>query len=777
MRTFLDQMGGRAADAVDEVAVGRVDRLTLDGLRRRRRMRQLRRSVVGVAGVVALVVMAAVLIRPDTDGGVLLEQPEAEVLELLSERPGCDGLPGTEPCRPSEPLSELPVPTPVPAPAADGAWQALPDAPLRPASGAAAVWTGSEFIVWGGYAGIGSADERAVAQAGAFAPTTDRWRELPDAPIPGAYGGEAVWTGAEVWVFGGFGGEAGRQPMLGAAAYDPATNTWRVLPSLPQPMVAAAWLQTRVAMIGADGTAWTLGPDDDGWVQDEAAGADQPFRAVGGDGALLVVTDDRLRTFTAAGAFGLRGEATEDMLGLSATAQDQPIGIAATSPFDGDPTLDTTSTVIIGQTATTVSTLGRSLHWRQEGPPAAAFLSDVHAVDDRRLVAVDAASGGIELLDIAAGGWQPLAPPPHASGAMAAGDGMVFVWGGSTRDSVDASLLTLAPLTGGEWPPGRAAAEVSSFTSSPMAPGLPADLHPDPGSVPPPVVTPPAVWSARVSDDGTPVLLQTTNDPTQSRTTQLPGPPLTALALGDVIWAAGANDSDGGGGGDDDGVRVVQATWDEVVPHVGTITLPVDLDLQRPLHLAPVTGGVWISGLIADTDQVLIRIDQDSGDTTAQVHSSAAVFAADTPGEVLLADAGTLTRVDATDLRPTRPPVPLPTGLETVTNVWDDRGRTVVAGHDAAGRTLVWDAAATETHEAQLSDPVVSADANLEDNMLVLATASGTIEVVDLTDLDQGRTINLDHPSPIRHVRIGPSRQLESAHADGSTSATRLDAD
>jgi len=101
---------------------------------------------------------------------------------------------------------------------ASNAWHRLPSPPksVDGVYGYAAVWTGKEMLVWG--QGIGAA----------FDPATDRWRLLPDSPMDGA--GLVVWTGREMI---GWGGGCCGDAWSNGAAYNPATNTWRTLAPSP----------------------------------------------------------------------------------------------------------------------------------------------------------------------------------------------------------------------------------------------------------------------------------------------------------------------------------------------------------------------------------------------------------------------------------------------------------------------------------------------------------------------------------------------------------------
>lgn len=147
-------------------------------------------------------------------------------------------------------------------------WRLLPAAPLSPRNAPAAVWTGSEVLLWGGHGrGVDHAD------GAAFDPSTDTWRSIASAPIPSAGRPVATWSGTEMIVLAGFNSRA-------AAAYDPERDAWRMLPELPAqlqaPKPAIAWTGSLVAtatltsVIGSDpssgGAVYTLDPSGDAWA-------------------------------------------------------------------------------------------------------------------------------------------------------------------------------------------------------------------------------------------------------------------------------------------------------------------------------------------------------------------------------------------------------------------------------------------------------------------------------------------------------------------------------
>jgi len=135
-----------------------------------------------------------------------------------------------------------------------GRWSPLPPAPLAARTGQAAVWTGRELVVWGGYTGLGPGRWAITATGAAYDPRARRWRALAPAPLTARVHAAAVWTGQEVVILGG-------QPAVitdrlrgyhDGAAWDPATDHWRRLPSSPlriQPLLGvtkAVWTGSAV---------------------------------------------------------------------------------------------------------------------------------------------------------------------------------------------------------------------------------------------------------------------------------------------------------------------------------------------------------------------------------------------------------------------------------------------------------------------------------------------------------------------------------------------------
>jgi Kelch motif len=110
-------------------------------------------------------------------------------------------------------------------------WTELP-APPDIRSGAALVWTGSQLLIWGGSPGW--CDEQSPERDGmAFDGSSKTWIAIPPAPIAGRCFPAYAWTGRELLIWGGWDGSWSEDEpgtLSDGAAYDPATNQWRVLP-------------------------------------------------------------------------------------------------------------------------------------------------------------------------------------------------------------------------------------------------------------------------------------------------------------------------------------------------------------------------------------------------------------------------------------------------------------------------------------------------------------------------------------------------------------------
>jgi N-acetylneuraminic acid mutarotase len=119
----------------------------------------------------------------------------------------------------------------------DDTWSTTSQAPapsgVLPASGAGrvsatAVWTGAEMIVWGGGSicpGPGGVDACQFNSGMQYAPATDTWSPTSTNLAPtGRLAHVAVWTGTRMIVWGGTG--SGSPYLNSGGVYDPVSGSW-----------------------------------------------------------------------------------------------------------------------------------------------------------------------------------------------------------------------------------------------------------------------------------------------------------------------------------------------------------------------------------------------------------------------------------------------------------------------------------------------------------------------------------------------------------------------
>ena len=96
-------------------------------------------------------------------------------------------------------------------------WRRLPAMP-EPRTDATATWTGSELLVVGGR-GPG----KQYADGVAYDPASNRWSALPRSPLRGRAGHAAVWTGTQMLIWGGYPARQtdSQKPFTDGAAYTP----------------------------------------------------------------------------------------------------------------------------------------------------------------------------------------------------------------------------------------------------------------------------------------------------------------------------------------------------------------------------------------------------------------------------------------------------------------------------------------------------------------------------------------------------------------------------
>ncbi len=126
------------------------------------------------------------------------------------------------------------------------------------------VWTGSEMIVWGGYDGSTS---KALRTGGRYDPTMDSWTATTktNAPTPRYYH-TAVWTGSEMIVWGGY------AASNTGWRYNPATDNWTATTTSHAPTArsqhTAVWTGTEMIVWGGDfvNTGGNYNPSTNSWT-------------------------------------------------------------------------------------------------------------------------------------------------------------------------------------------------------------------------------------------------------------------------------------------------------------------------------------------------------------------------------------------------------------------------------------------------------------------------------------------------------------------------------
>lgn len=148
---------------------------------------------------------------------------------------------------------------------------------------ASALWTGSEMIVWGGYVQSGQTYSY-PAQGGLYNPATNTWRLMSTSGFnAGRLGHSAVWTGTELIIWGG---NSGGDVLNSGARYNPATNRWTSLPVTggpgPREGHTAVWTGTEMIIWGGNSNLglYDIGvrfnPSTGAWTAISANGAPSP---------------------------------------------------------------------------------------------------------------------------------------------------------------------------------------------------------------------------------------------------------------------------------------------------------------------------------------------------------------------------------------------------------------------------------------------------------------------------------------------------------------------
>ena len=183
------------------------------------------------------------------------------------------------------------------------AWRPMAPAPISPRSWPGVVWTGTEFVIWGGSEG-NSPSAANLSDGAAYDPSTDTWRRLgaggiaPSAPLV------SIWTDREAIFMGGYDGEPG------GAAYDPVLDSWRTIPDAPVEFTDATsvWTGRELVVFGAflgpgnhprtPATGAAYDPVSDAWRLLPDSDLSPNSNRLVWDGTRLVAIDYELRAQT-----------------------------------------------------------------------------------------------------------------------------------------------------------------------------------------------------------------------------------------------------------------------------------------------------------------------------------------------------------------------------------------------------------------------------------------------------------------------------------------------
>jgi hypothetical protein len=132
-------------------------------------------------------------------------------------------------------------------------------------SSSASVWTGQEWIIWGGSV----ASQTAVATGARYRPDTDTWSDLTSVDAPKARKGHtAVWTGSQMIVWGGF----NENNLNTGGRLTPSTQSWSSMSSEDAPTArtghGAVWTGKTMVIFGGRNSGGLL---SDGGVYDPAS--------------------------------------------------------------------------------------------------------------------------------------------------------------------------------------------------------------------------------------------------------------------------------------------------------------------------------------------------------------------------------------------------------------------------------------------------------------------------------------------------------------------------
>jgi N-acetylneuraminic acid mutarotase len=150
--------------------------------------------------------------------------------------------------------------------------------------GHAAVWTGTQMLVWGGeyvYGGGFGAGALLVTNCARYNPSSDTWSSMSTNGQPALrMSPTGLWTGSEMIIWGG--NDGGSTPFNDGARYNPTANTWTTMSSAGAPSArqsySAVWAGSKMIVWGGYDTAfqnsgYSYTPGNNTWTNISATGA------------------------------------------------------------------------------------------------------------------------------------------------------------------------------------------------------------------------------------------------------------------------------------------------------------------------------------------------------------------------------------------------------------------------------------------------------------------------------------------------------------------------
>ncbi len=238
-------------------------------------------------------------------------------------------------------------------------WFALPNAPIDGRFQSQSVWTGTEFVVFGGHSFDGS-----YVDGAAFNPDTQQWREIRQAPLlSGAYP-SSVWIGGEMFVWlSEADARYAEPPPLGSsqlAAYDPESDSWRSIEAPQRQFLDASLIEVSgdlvlvggppvrdITVSGSLAAVWVYTFDEDSglWLESSEGPTSESVRVFAAGLGLLgvIASDGRVHVWDGETWFWSVAQLREDCwFNLDAAGNDEGLYLKACATYrvvGGDPTL------------------------------------------------------------------------------------------------------------------------------------------------------------------------------------------------------------------------------------------------------------------------------------------------------------------------------------------------------------------------------------------------------------------------------------------------------